>query len=73
MPLRRGDPEQMLEQKNPVFMLEVLLQRYVHGRPLELKRDARIREAVLLILDTLVETGSAAAFRIRDDFVTPTA
>jgi hypothetical protein len=71
--LRRGDAEKMLEQKNTVFMLEVLLQRYVYGRPLELKRDARIREAVLFILDCLVETGSAAAFRMRDDFVTPAA
>jgi len=71
--LRRGDAEKMLEQKNTVFMLEVLLQRYVYGRPLELKRDARIREVVLFILDFLVETGSAAAFRMSDDFVTPAA
>ena len=47
--LRRSDPKKMLEQKNTVFMLEVLLQRYVYGRPLELKRDVRIREAVLFI------------------------
>lgn len=51
-------------------MLVVLLQRYVYGRPLELKRQPAIRNAVLSILDTLVEAGSAAAFRMRDDFVT---
>ena len=51
-------------------MLESLLQRHVYGRPLELKRQTRIRDAVLFILDWLVEMGSSAAFRMRDDFVT---
>ena len=69
--LRRGNTQKMLADSNTVFMLEVLLQRYVYGRPLELKRDNRIRDAVLFILDCLVEAGSSAAFRMRDDFVTP--
>ena len=69
--LRRGNTQKMLAKSNTVFMLEVLLQRYVYGRPLELKRDNRIRDAVLFILDCLVEAGSSAAFRMRDDFVTP--
>ncbi len=71
--LRRGDPQKMLAKSNTVFMLEVLSLRYVYGRPLELKRDDRLRDAVLFILDCLVETGSSAAFRMRDDFVTPAA
>ncbi|HEX4956314.1 MAG TPA: AAA family ATPase [Thermoanaerobaculia bacterium] len=71
--LRRGDSQKMLARSNTVFMLEVLLQRHVYGRPLELKRDARIRDAVLFNLDCLVESGSSAAFRMRDDFVTPPA
>jgi hypothetical protein len=69
--LQQGDPWQMLREGNTVFMLEVLLQRYVYGKPLELKRQGEIREAVLLLLDLLVENGSSAAFRMRDDFVTP--
>ena len=69
--LREGDPEQMVEKGNTVFQLEVLLQRYVYWRPLELKRQRDLREAVLLLLDLLVESGSSAAFRMRDDFVTP--
>jgi hypothetical protein len=69
--LRRGNAQEMLEKTNTVFLLEVLLQRHVYGRPLELKSDRRVREAVLSILDSLVETGSSAAFRMRDDFVTP--
>ena len=71
--LRRGNTQKMLAKSNTVFMLEVLLQRYVYGRPLELKRDTRVRDAVLFILDCLVEAGSSAAFRLRDDFVTPAA
>lgn len=71
--LRRGNAQKMLAMSNTVFTLEVLLQRYVYGRPLELKRDHRIRDAVLFILDCLVESGSSAAFRMRDDFVTPAA
>lgn len=69
--LKRGDAQAMLRRTNTVFLLEVLLQRYVYGRPLELKRDPNVREAVLFILDILVENGSSAAFRMRDDFVTP--
>jgi hypothetical protein len=71
--LRRGEDQTMLQKPNTVFMLEVLLQRHVYGRPLELKKDPRIREAVLFILDSLVESGSSSAFRMRDDFVTPAA
>ena len=53
------------------FRLEVLLRRYVYGRPIDLKRQRDLREAVLFLLDLLVENGSSAAFRMRDDFVTP--
>ncbi len=61
----------MLQKGNTVFMLEVLLQRYVYGRSLALKRQGEIRKGVLLLLDQLVENGSSAAFWMRDDFVTP--
>lgn len=70
--LQRGDAPSMLQSGNTVFLLEVLLQRYVYGRPSELKRDPLLRKAVLNLLDMLVEAGSSAAFRMRDDFVTPT-
>jgi hypothetical protein len=71
--LKAGNAEAMLLDSNTVFMVVVLLQRHVYAKPLELKRDPRIREAVLTLLDVLVENGSAAAFRMRDDFVTPVA
>jgi hypothetical protein len=71
--LSRGNPANILCESNTVYMLEVLLQRHVYARPLELKRDPALREAILHMLDTLVESGSSAAFRMRDDFVTPAA
>jgi hypothetical protein len=61
----------MMKKGNTVFMLETLLQRYVYGRPLELKHQSNLRDAILVLLDLLVENGSSAAFRMRDDFVTP--
>lgn len=69
--LQQGNSRQMLREGNTVFMLEVLLQRYVYGRPLELKRQGDLRNAILALLDILVEHGSSAAFHMRDDFVTP--
>ncbi len=71
--LKRGNAADMLRNSDTVFMLEVLLQRHVYARPLELKRDPALREGILFLLDTLVEGGSSAAFRMRDDFVTPAA
>ena len=69
--LQEGDPQQMMRTGDTVFRLEVLLQRYVYGRPMELKRHRELQKAVLSLLDLLVENGSSAAFRMRDDFVTP--
>ena len=36
--LQQGNPKQMMRKSNTIFLLETLLQRYVYGRPLELKR-----------------------------------
>ncbi|KYF88440.1 AAA family ATPase [Sorangium cellulosum] len=69
--LKSGEPQYLLSKANSVYLLEVLLQRYVYARPLELKKRKDLREAVLFLLDQLVEAGSSAAFRMRDDFVTP--
>lgn len=69
--LQAGSPMQMLSKDNTVFMLESILRRFVYGRPQETKREKTVREAVLFVLDRLVEAGSSAAYRMRDDFVTP--
>ncbi len=73
--LRLESSQQMVKSADTVVMLELLLQRHVYGRPGELKRKSNLAQAVLFLLDLLVEHGSSAAFRMRDDFVTsaPTA
>ena len=66
-----GKMSEMLAAESTGFYLESLLRKYVYGEPLKLKQNSRVRSAVLRILDHLVEAGSSAAFRMRDDFVTP--
>ena len=68
-----GDASQMLSQDNVVFYLESLLRRFIYSEPLRLKTNAEVRSAVLTILDQHVDSGSSAAYRMRDDFVTPIA
>jgi hypothetical protein len=69
--LAAGDARKMLSISNTVFCLESVLRQSVYSTPLQLKADAQMRVAVLRILDELVESGSSAAYRMRDDFVTP--
>lgn len=61
----------LLNGRNTVYLLEVLLQRHVYVRPRELKQRIEMRDSILHVLDLLVEIGSSAAFKMRDDFVTP--
>lgn len=69
--VKGADVPDLLTERDSAFVLESLLLRYVYAKPLELKRQHNLRTAVLFLLDTLVETGSSSAFRMRDDFVTP--
>jgi hypothetical protein len=69
--MEEGDPSDVLTDSTTVYYLESLLRRYIYSEPLQLKVKPRVREAVLYILDELVEAGSSAAYKMRDDFVTP--
>ena len=69
--LNQESSSSISKRENLIFHLEVLLQSYVYWRPLELKHRQNLREAVLFLLDLFVEIGSSAAYRMRDDFVTP--
>jgi hypothetical protein len=71
--LNVGDASQMLSQGTTVFYLESLLRRFIYSEPLRLKTNVKVRSAILTILDKLVDSGSSAAYRMRDDFVTPIA
>jgi hypothetical protein len=69
--LSSGNSLELLRRPNTLFHLEALIRRYVYGRPIELKSDRDTREAVMLLLDSLIEAGSSSSYRMRDDFVTP--
>jgi hypothetical protein len=71
--LQAGNASQMLSQGNTVFYLESLLRRFCYSEPVRIKSNPEIRSDVLMILDQLVDSGSSAAYRMRDDFVTPIA
>lgn len=66
----RENPSALVDS-SAIYWLEQVLQRHVYGTPHKLKAKTEIREAVISILDELVEKGSSAAFKMRDDFVTP--
>jgi len=69
--LSNAAPGELLKNSNTRYMLEIILQRYVYPKPLLLKAKQELRNAVLALLDILIDLGSSAAFRMRDDFVTP--
>jgi hypothetical protein len=69
--LSRGEPVRLTAGRDTAYYLESLLGQFVYAQPLRLKRDPALRSAVLRLLDALVAAGSSAAYRMRDDFVTP--
>jgi hypothetical protein len=62
---------ELLGDDNTMFYLEALLRRHVYGEPLQLKADRTLREDVIYNLEAMIEEGSSAAYKMRDDFVTP--
>lgn len=54
-----------------ILSLETILQEQVYSGSPKVRHDADLRNATLAILEILVENGSSAAFKMRDDFVTP--
>ncbi|TSA32164.1 MAG: hypothetical protein D4R65_10010 [Verrucomicrobiaceae bacterium] len=54
-----------------LMQLEEALSGLVYSGAVEVRRDPVLQSATMTILDCMVEAGSSAAFRIRDDFVTP--
>lgn len=69
--MKTGTPSELLDSSEIVFLFESTLQRQVYAKPVELKQREDLRTSVLYLLDQLVDIGSSAAFRMRDDFVTP--
>jgi hypothetical protein len=54
--LKVGDAKKMLAKSNTVFMLEVLLQRHVYAKPLELKSGSARQSVKVFVLRGFLET-----------------
>ena len=71
--LEEGNAVRLASTSDVAFDLERLLRPFVYSEPHRLKTDPGLRNAVMVILDALVEGGSPSAYRMRDDFVTPSS
>ena len=54
-----------------MLMLEQILGGFVYAIPAQLRASAKLRTAILGLLDAMTDAGSTAAYCMRDDFVTP--
>jgi hypothetical protein len=68
----RDTPSARLTE-NTQYLLESMLRRFIYSEPFRLKQERELRESVVLVMDSLVDAGSSAAYRMRDDFITPMA
>jgi hypothetical protein len=67
--MRPAGPE--LLDDGAIFYLEQILARLFSGGNIRIRSDAQLRTTTLEILDAMVARGSSAAYKLRDDFLTP--
>lgn len=61
-----------LESKNVVLEMEIILREVVVSSTSIVRANAPLKEAILRLLDELVNVGSSIAFQLRDYLATPT-
>lgn len=71
--LERGEAVHITSNSTVAFNLETMLSPFVYSEPHRVKSEPALRNPILHILDMLVAGGSSSAYRMRDDFVTPSA
>ena len=69
--LLEGEGVRMASNSSIAYRLETVVRRFVYSEPFLVKSDRSLQTAILGILDILVTSGSSSAYRMRDDFVTP--
>jgi hypothetical protein len=63
--------EQNLLSDTTVYYLENILTRLIYSGDSQIRTKDTLRKATLSILDALVAAGSSPAYKLRDDFLTP--
>lgn len=66
-----GHKPSLLLSSEIILPLERILSRLVYSSPTNILACEAVHTAVLFLLDKLVEQGSSAAYKLRDDFITP--
>jgi hypothetical protein len=69
--LRSGSTAALIADRNSLFLLTRVLTPIVYGRTSAARRSRTLREAILAILDAMIDSGSSAAFRMREFLITP--
>jgi hypothetical protein len=69
--LREAKIPTLLLNETAIFYLEEILTRLIYGGNSLIRTDSNLRQATLYILDALVAAGSSCAYKLRDDFLTP--
>ena len=64
-------PHRALLPRATMESLENILEPLIFSGATEIRRNPELRKAVLSLLNMLVDAGSSAAFKMRDDFLTP--
>jgi hypothetical protein len=67
----QGQDRGLFLSEGSVFYLEKVLSRLIQGGKKSALARNDVHKAVLFLLDELVEEGSSTAYKLRDDFVTP--
>ena len=71
--LQEAKADEMINDRNSLFLLARILSPLVYARTGELRRSPSLRAATLRILDAMVKAGSSAAFRMREFLISPSS
>lgn len=70
--LKKSSPLEVFSKEGTAFLLENVLRKFIHGYDFsQLRSNEGIVQAIINLLDALVDNGSSVAFQLREYIVTP--